>query len=231
VCEEAAGWPDYRAAGRVETSNRHNATDSLLAGNRAVLLAPKKGTQGREMSRKSKIAVASTLSGLVLVGAPVAALAASPLLSGYGGPGAGEQAIIGATLSGGSSGGSGAAGGSAGSAGQGGASQSTGASAGASGATASGGTRALGSRSGSGRAPGHAGNVSHGAGSLSARAQTARPGAKPAEAFVYPSSLRPTSDSSPALGISGGDLIALLAALATLGVVGAVTIRLSRLQR
>ncbi len=65
------------------------------------------------MSRKSKIAPALTLTCLVLAAAPVAAFASSPLLSGYGGPGAGAQAIIGSTLSGGSSGGAGGSSGSA----------------------------------------------------------------------------------------------------------------------
>jgi hypothetical protein len=184
------------------------------------------------MNRKRKIAVASTLSSLALVGAPVSAFSSSPLLSGYGGPGAGEQAIIGSTLSGGPSGGGPS--GSSGSLGHVSASQSgPGAAAGGgiAGSTATGGIQAVGSAGGPSPSRGHGGGAPHAAGLTSTRAGAASVGAKQTEAFVYPSSLRPASNSSPALGISGGDLLVLLAVLTTLGLVGTLTLRLSRLQR
>ncbi len=71
------------------------------------------------MTRKIWISSALALATAMLVLAPMPAFAGSPLLSGYGGPGAGEQAVIGSTLIGGSRGGG--AGGSSGSGGSGGA--------------------------------------------------------------------------------------------------------------
>ena len=57
------------------------------------------------MTRKIWISSVLALAAAMLVLAPATAFAGSPLLSGYGGPGAGEQAIIGSTLIGGSGGG------------------------------------------------------------------------------------------------------------------------------
>ena len=82
-------------------------------------LKPKKGTQGRDMHQKISIVSALTLTlalvAILCVSVPTVALAGSPLLSGYGGPGTGEQAILGSTLVGGPGGGSGSGGSSAGS--------------------------------------------------------------------------------------------------------------------
>ncbi len=74
------------------------------------------------MTRKIWISSALALATALLVLAPTTAFAGSPLLSGYGGPGAGEQAILGSTLIGGSRGGG--ASGSGGSGGSGGVSLS-----------------------------------------------------------------------------------------------------------
>jgi hypothetical protein len=65
------------------------------------------------MKRKRTIVSIVTLLAGLAVGMPTAALAGGPLLGGYGGPGAGAQAILGAALlngPAGSSGGGGAAG-------------------------------------------------------------------------------------------------------------------------
>jgi hypothetical protein len=190
-----------------------------------VLLEPKKGTQGREMNRKSWIASTVALLGALSVSLPTVAQGAGPLLSGYGGPGAGEQALIGSTLVGGPSGGAGS-GGSSGSAGSGGAGQSSAGQGGPSGNPLGGGSTPAGvggvhtgSAGGSRSAGGGAGSVvpaGRGAGT---------------SAFVYPSSARSASVGSSALGLSSGDVLALVGILAGLALLGAYTVRLTRLQR
>jgi hypothetical protein len=180
-----------------------------------VLLKPKKGTQGREMNRKIRIASTLALAGVLLVSMPAVASAISPLLSGYGAPGTGEQAIIGSTLLGGRHGGTG----------------SGGAGLGGSGGTLSGGGNSTSTGPGGGRAE-SGGSISarSGAGSGGASQAGAQAGRAGTSAFVYPSSLRSASVSSPALGISGGDLVLLAGIIATLALVGTLTIRLVRLQ-
>jgi hypothetical protein len=129
----------------------------------------------------------------------------SPLLSGYGGPGQGEQAILGAGLlntpkGGGGSGGSGSS------------ELALPASAGA--------TRGAGHGAGSGR---HRGAKSHrSSGTASAPARSA-----PARALAA----APVADrvgSGGALGVSSSDLLYILLALAALALTGVVTRQLAR---
>ncbi len=200
-----------------------------------MLLAPRKGTQGREMNRK--IWIASTLALVCAICAlpiapPAVALASSPLLSGYGGPGAGEQALIGSTLLGGSHGGSGSAGSPRSAAGSSGSGGSGGAPATAnllsrSGASASAGGAAGG---GSGSSSGHVRGRAT-AGSQTARNDGSSASPADAEAFVYPSSPSSAPASSSALDLSSGDVLALVGIAASLALLGALTVRLSRLQR
>jgi hypothetical protein len=56
-------------------------------------------------ARIATVTRALALSALLLLSLPVGARAADPLLSGYGGPGGGEQVVLGATLVGPPSGG------------------------------------------------------------------------------------------------------------------------------
>jgi hypothetical protein len=163
------------------------------------------------MNRNIRIAsaLALALASFLSASTPLAAFAGSPLLSGYGGPGAGEQAIVGSTLLGGPHGGAGS-GGSSGSAGSG-------------GAGLGGSGRALSGGSGSNSAW-------LGAGSAAASQTGVRVAPGGTSAFVYPASLRSASVNSPALGISGGDLVLLAGIIATLALVGTLTIRLARLQ-
>jgi hypothetical protein len=176
------------------------------------------------MNRKIRIASALALTGFLSASAPMAAFAASPLLSGYGGPGSGEQAIVGSTFLAGPHGGAGS-GGSSGSAGSGGA-----------GLDGSGGTLSDGGNStltgaGGGRA-GSEGSSSarSGAGSAGASQAGAQAGRAGTSAFAYPSSLRSAPANSPALGISGSDLVLPAGIIATLALIGTLTIRLARLQ-
>lgn len=189
------------------------------------------------MKRKIRIASALALAGSLAALAPTAASATSPLLSGYGGPGAGEQTIVGSTHLGGPSGGGSAGGGSTGGHGAGatgGASESGDAAPNSSG----------GAPSGAGGATFTKGGATSG-GTLSGRTgsvgkPTARPraggggilhvGRAGTSAFVYPSSLRSASASSSALGVSGGGLVLLVGVIAMLALVGTLTIRLARLQ-
>ncbi len=211
-----------------------------------MLLKPSQGTQGREMNCKRRIASVLALAGFLCMSAsPLAS--AGPLLSGYGGPGGGEQAIIGSALLGGPHGGSG----TGGSSGSGGSQGSRGASGGASGGN-SGGSASNGSGRGregasgstggtavsSGRATVHDGSASHVR--VNTRPQPPRPqsrsaGPQPhsagAAVYVYPRSLRLASADSSVLAISGGDLLALIATIAFLSLVGVLTARLVRLQR
>src|SRR5579871_2775832 len=142
-----------------------------------------------------------------------AAGASSTLLSGYGGPGQGNQAILGSTLigGGGSSGGSGNSGG-----GQGPATQAPPASIEASSSSAAAGKGAggKGSRSGTHTTPGrrtHHGAATTPAGSETiARVQDAR------------------SVSAPALGLGGKDIVLIVLAFAVLALTAFVTVLLTR---
>lgn len=180
------------------------------------------------MTRKSRIVTGLVLLGLLSAALSPAAFAGSPLLSGYGGPGAGEQAVIGSTLIGGSGGGAGSGGSGSPSSGGGGPSSS------ASGASLSAtGGSPVGTGVGAGKGPSGAASGRAG-GSSTAGSGSARSGANTptqTHAFVYPPGLRSASADSPALGISGSDLLLGLAAIATLALVAAATLRLSRLQR
>jgi hypothetical protein len=177
------------------------------------------------MHQKTKILSAL---GLACVGAyllaPAGALAGSPLLSGYGGPGTGEQAILGSTLVGGSGGGSGSGGSSGGSTGG-----RHGAGAASSSATTGGSSASGPSASGAGSA--RAGQTQSSAGkAVPQRGGGTRAGRAGVSAYVYQSTLRAASYDSPALGVSSGDLLAVVATIATLALLGAVTIRFGRLQ-
>jgi hypothetical protein len=182
------------------------------------------------MSRKIRIASSLALAGALLMLVPAAAFAGSPLLSGYGGPGAGEQAIIGSTLLNGPHGGSGS-GGSTGS--RGGLSGASGTgvedSSGGAGASGSGQAPAGGARSGGGGSSSSHATGANGRGALraggSGRATVGRAGT-----YVYPSSLASTSEGSSVIGMSSGDVLLLVGLIATLALVGVFTVRLARLQ-
>jgi hypothetical protein len=199
-----------------------------------VLLKPSQGTQGREMNCKTRIASVLALAGFLCMSASPPA-SAGPLLSGYGGPGGGEQAIIGSALLGGPHGGSGTGGPSGSRRSEGSRGAGRGGSGGNSGGTVSNGPgRARAGASGStgagavssARAAGNDGSASHirvNAGPRPRMAGTA--------AYIYPRSLRLASADSSVLAISGGDLLALIATIAFLSLVGVLTTRLVRLQR
>lgn len=154
----------------------------------------------------------------LMVALPAAAPAvasANSLLSGYGGPGQGSQAILGSALLGGGSGGGGGGSGSN--------SSSSGSfrSAEPSGGTGSSVTGAV-------RAGGHA--VRRGAAPGASGSRAGGGGATGAGSSVYPaSSVEAASGAgSEMLGLSGDDLLYILLALAALALTGAFTKRLAR---
>jgi hypothetical protein len=173
-----------------------------------------------------------TLLAVLVIYAPSSALANS-LLSGYGGPGEGNQAILGSALVGGAggAGGGGSSNGSSGSSGG-----STGSNGSSSGAATGGGAAA--GVSGAASAGSSNGGSSTGGGSRSATGRTSRARAYSGRASggaarAYPLSSRDqtsqsTSGGSEGLGLSAADLGYVLLALGTLGATGFVTRRLAQ---
>lgn len=225
--------PGHRVpeATEVDVDERARRADTRVYSSRGR--TPKVG----KMNRKIRIASALVLGILVCAAAPTVTFAGSPLLSGYGGPGTGEQAIIGSTLIKGPRGGAGSNGspGSHGSSGSGASSESaissasggSGAEAGAAAATAQNGTvRPSEGRAPSGSQAGFRGaSKTKQAGSAGAKDRAT---AKGASAFVYPSALREASADSSAPVISGGDILVLAAVIATLFLLGVLTMRVAR---
>jgi hypothetical protein len=161
----------------------------------------------------------ATIATLIVAGAwgaVPAAAAGGPLLSGYGGPGEGNQAILGSTLLGGAGSGEG------GSAGQGGLS---GGAEGIAAALASGSSAAGGSSRNAGGADGHGGRgASSGGRSAGDGSGGGGGGSGPAHPVV---SLTDTGDSQT-LGLSSGDVLYIFVALGALAATGALTGRLAR---
>lgn len=208
-------------------------------GEQPPLLTPMKRNPRLGMTRKIWISSALAVATAMLVLAPTT-FAGSPLLSGYGGPGAGEQAILGSTLVGGSRGGGASGLGGSGSSGGAGLSGSAGVSSGGGHGTSS---------TGSGSTPGAkvgAANAGSGArggtskgettsskGGITSQAPRRRAtGAVggSASAYVYPTSQGSIPSASPLSGISSGGALLLVGILATLALVAVLTLRLSRLQ-
>lgn len=151
----------------------------------------------------------------VLACAPAVARA-NPLLSGYGGPGQGNQAILGATLIGGS-GGSGGSGTSGGPGGPGGNEVSAISTAAPTDTPSHGSTSSTSSGRGS-KAP------RGGAGAASASSA----GGAAARSFRGYTATERVGVSQPVLGLSGQDLLYLFLVLAVLAFTGVITGRLAR---
>jgi hypothetical protein len=166
--------------------------------------------------------IVSTVFTLVLTAglcacAPTAALAGGPLLSGYGGPGAGSQAILGSTLlnGGGSHGGGGSRGGG---------SQAVGAAA----ASTSGSASALGTQAGSGAQGAGTGRSGSHSGSASGHGSATHPRAAGATPQSFSSGAVQAASATSTPWFSGPDTLALALAAAVLTLVGLATVRLAR---
>ena len=183
--------------------------------------------------RRNRIILGTLAMPVLLAVLAPAALAGGPLLSGYGGPGAGAQAIIGGTLLNGPKGGSGGgAGGSAGSS-----SSSSSSVSSSSPSSSSSATNA--SRVASGRGPatpgGSGGRVVEPSPPAWWRGQSRQAAGRPLGALgAYSSQSHPEASvvaaSASAAGSSwftGGDLLALVLAAGVLTLVAVATVRLS----
>jgi hypothetical protein len=176
-----------------------------------ALLGPQKGL--RQGGMTSHRTILSILTLLVVASAALpSAAAASSLLGGYGGPGEGNQAILGSALLNGTGGGSG--GGSAGSSAA--SSRSGGATPGGSSGRGNK-TSAVGKRPVAGASHGRSGVGGASAGSVDAHSVRSLGQTSP-----------PVHDGSEPLGLSGADLLYILLALGVLASTGALTWRLTR---
>jgi hypothetical protein len=176
-----------------------------------------KAHRARRMSgqRLALAAIASVTLALATL-LPSAPAFAGSLLSGYGGPGQGSQAILGSTLSKGPNSGSGSGGGPR-------VSATSGVGVGASAAADAGSGTPRGVHGG-GRAskPAAAGERRGGAGVQGAG------GARRADTPTFTGPATSASVGSQPLGLSGVDILWILLALAALGLTGALTNRLAR---
>lgn len=161
--------------------------------------------------------------------APSDAALASSLLSGYGGPGQGNQAILGSALLNRPGGGSG--GGGSGSSGSGSGEESGSLASGADSSTssseaASSGARSS-TRSGAGRkTSSSAADAGRGSQTPRSAAASASP---PSIADVYAAAERGRpAPSTPAFGLSGADLLLIVLALGMLALIGLLSRRLTR---
>jgi hypothetical protein len=179
------------------------------------------------MSRKSRTAAIFALTGILSACTSVVAFAGGPLLSGYGGPGAGEQAVIGSTLLGGpgAGAGSGRPGGPQASGSGGGSAIEGASSGGSSGAAGSGPSRTGTSPSGKGRTK----NVQGATRGLSRRDLAS--GGESTRAYAYKPTLASQKDDASVIEIPQGDVLPLAGLILALGVVATLTVRISRLQR
>jgi hypothetical protein len=171
--------------------------------------------------RLSRTAATLLTIGATLI-APAAASAGS-LLSGYGGPGQGNQEILGGGVVGGPSGGGGS-----GSGGQAGAPAAATAASLALPASAAAATQTH-----AGTEPGSAAHS--GSGATGARTRRSRPTAAGAQGVAHARALnlapaRAASDGSPTAGLSGGDVVYIVLALAVLALTAALTWSLTRRQ-
>jgi hypothetical protein len=177
------------------------------------------------MTSQRTISLTLTLLAVLLSTAPSSAFA-NPLLSGYGGPGDGNQAILGSTLVGGPGGGGGSAGGAAG--GSPGASPSGAVGSGARPAQSDA-TPTVSSGRGSGtRAGGRAAGTGSGARGASGKASG---GGARAYLSSAEDARQAAAGETQTLGISGEDVAYIFLALGALAFTGVLTRRLARTSR
>lgn len=162
------------------------------------------------MTRHLAITTTLTLLALALAAPAPAAATSSSLLSGYGGPGQGSQAILGSTLLGGSSGGS---------PGSGSGSYSATTSATSTGSVPPGTAAPTRPRA---RHTSRSGSGADRGGKSSAQGASAYPASDEAAAS------RASTHSPSSLGLSGADILHLLLALGALGLIAVATGALAR---
>jgi hypothetical protein len=184
--------------------------------------------QGRMTSHRTIFSTLALIGALVLSMASSAS--ANSLLSGYGGPGEGNQAILGSALVGGASGGGGSGGGSSG----GSSGSSTGAGGGAGTPEVGNATPTTGSgKRGAGGTPGADRSASGGTsgargGSREAPGGSAVAAARARAVLAQNRVSQPASGGSVASSLSGEDLGYVLLACAALALIGVATKRLTQ---
>ncbi len=184
--------------------------------------------------KQQRLTITATLLALAVLGAAPTVASAGPLLSGYGGPGQGNQAILGsAVVNGGSGGGHSGSGGSTGAGGH----SSTGSSsagvdaAGAGTAAPSAGTAPRAATGASAGAKGGAPAAASHNGRKQANRQLAGSsgtGSAASAGFSTSSASRGGAGGGQTLGLSGADLLYILLAFGALVFTGVITRRLAR---
>lgn len=173
-------------------------------------------------------------AAVVLLAFPVAAQAGSSTLSGYGGPGEGNQAVLGSALVGGHRGGGSSGGGSAGQGSSSGEASATGASEVQSGASPGQAAKSAGKTSSGAGSSGSGGGTSGGNAKPGARSKThsGTRGSSQAQAALTPGTYYPAAEHVPAggqgtvLGLTADDLLYVILGLVILVLVGLFTRRL-----
>jgi hypothetical protein len=185
-----------------------------------VLLKPDE-TQGREGMTRQQRTTSIVLFVVLLAVAMPSAAPANSLLSGYGGPGEGNQAILGSALLNTPKGGGGGSSGDAGGGG-GGVSQTSGTQP----------SEAVAPQSAHGSSAGEKGSTARpGKGARTTKRAT-RGATSPAAqgtAAIYPAASREeAAGGSRALGLSGADFVYIILALGVLALTGFLTARVAR---
>jgi hypothetical protein len=175
------------------------------------------------MRRHRAIITTATLLVAGVVGTIPATASAGSLLSGYGGPGQGNQAILGSALIGGSSGGGGTGGPAA-----------LGSTATGSGQSAGGPSTVAAGTAGR-KGPVHSARSRHGVGGKDAPAprssETPAGAARSGTSRLRVGAGGAEEASTPALGITGADLVYILLATGALVLTGGLTRQLTRQTR
>jgi hypothetical protein len=179
-------------------------------------------TQGREGMTKHQRTTSILIFATLLVAVLPSAALGNSLLSGYGGPGEGNQAILGSALVNGPKGGGGSGAGSSGGGGENSVGQSSSSQPGEAAATQGGHATARSKHATGGRSSTHAK-----AAKPAASAAAGRPSAT--GTVIYPAaSSESRVGGSRALGLSGADFVYIIVALGVLALTGFLTVRLAR---
>lgn len=162
--------------------------------------------------KSHRVTTTATLAALAITLSAPTGAAANSLLSGYGGPGEGNQAILGATLLKGTGGGS-----------------SGGKGSGSSSATATGASESLALPAKKSARPSRRGSSGTNGGKSSAKSHASGSGSAPYSPISSQPAI-PAADvaSSGSVGLSSGDVLYILLAVALLILTGAITRRLAR---
>ncbi len=166
----------------------------------------REGARQGSMKNHRIISHSCAAAAVVLLAFPVAAQAGSSLLSGYGGPGEGNQALLGSALVNGHRGGGSSGGGSAGQGSSSGEASATGASEVQSGASPGQAAKSAGKASSGAGSSGSGGGTSGGNAKPGARAKThsGTRGSSQAQAALTPGSFYPAAEHVPAGGQGDG---------------------------